>query len=469
MAKPIIRNINCFDATKDYEVEIIWTGNRSYSNKIVIYDNKTNEKVFEETQTTFSLKHKIPANTLTNGINKTWVIQAQTFDKEGTASVLSDKVLFHTFGTPQFFFRDGNNHLADGYKVTDSSYQGIIYYQSDDLEDLSSYKFYLYDVSMKLLLETDQMNDPRNITYNYRGLENNTEYYIQCMGITKNGMSLDTGLVRIFVRYTNPSQYSRIFADVLPNRGCVQVGSNIIIIQYNGDEIFSYIDGMIDLRGKNLTYDEGFIIEDDFSLQICGYNLWQNAEIFRFSNDIYSFSLTSRIYTDGTLRFRILVPNGVSHYIVYSEPLKFRNIDMITILVKRINNIYGIYVKNNGYYDEDGDYWFGEQEPIGTKKRDVWITTNDMDTYKVPKSELTVFYKNEKPENAKKDDIWLGDSKESEDGDYWFGENRPTEAKVTDIWVTEEVGETYVVPKETRVIFYQEEKPVNSKKDDIWL
>lgn len=407
MAKPIIRNINCFDATKDYEVEIIWTGNRSYSNKIVIYNNKTNEKVFEETQTTFSLKHKIPANTLTNGINKAWVIQAQTFDKEGTASVLSDKVLFHTFGTPQFFFRDGNNHLTDGYKVTDSSYQGIIYYQSDDLEDLSSYKFYLYDVSMKLLVETDQMNDPRNITYNYRGLENNTEYYIQCVGTTKNGMSLDTGLVRIFVRYTNPSTYSRIFADVLSNRGCVQVGSNIIIIQYNGDEIFNYIDGMIDLREKTLTYDEGFIIEDDFSLQICGYNLWQNAEIFRFSNDIYSFSLTSRIYTDGTLRFRILVPNGVSNYIIYSEPLKFTNSDMVTILVKRIENIYGIYVKKVGSYDEFGDFWFGSQKPLDAKKRDVWITGNEMDTQMVSKNTMVVYKEDTKPTSAKKYDLWL--------------------------------------------------------------
>lgn len=468
MAKPIIKNINCFDATKDYEVEIIWTGNRSYSNKIVIYDNRTNEKVFEETQTTFSLKHKIPANTLTNGINKTWIIQAQVFDKEGTASVLSDKVLFHTFNTPQFFFRDGNNHLADGYKVNDSSYQGIIYYQSDDLEDLESYRFYLYDVEKKLLITSERLNDRQNITYQFRGLENNTEYYIQCIGTTKNGMSLDTGIVRIYVRYTNPSQYSRIFADTLPNRGCVQVGSNIIIIQYNGEEIFEYTDGMINLIDKTLVYDEGFMIADDFSLQISGYHLWQTAEIFKFSNDNFDFSLTSRIYSDGTLRFRILVPNGLSHYVIYSEPLKFTNVDLITILVKRVNNVYGIYVKNNGYYDADGDYWFGAQEPIGTKQRDIWLTTDDMDTYKVSQTDLTIFYMNEKPSTAKKDDIWLGNYKD-EEGDYWFGANKPYESKSSDVWLTEETGETYMVAKENRIIVVQDEKPTDLKKDDIWL
>lgn len=407
MAKPIIRNINCFDATNDYEIEIIWTGNRSYSNKIIIYDNKTNEKVFEETQTTFSLKHKIPANTLTNGINKMWVIQAQTFDKEGNASVLSDKVLFHTFGTPQFFFRDGNNHLADGYKVTDSSYQGVIYYQSDDLEDLESYKFYLYDTSKKLLVETSQMNDVANITYQFRGLENNTEYYIQCTGITTNGMSLDTGLVKLFVRYTNPSTYSRIYADVLSDRGCVQVGTNVVQIQYNGDEIFNYEDGMIDLNGKTLYYDQGFMIDGDFSLQIKGKGLYQTAEIFKFQNSYYSFSLTSRIYQDGTLRFRILVPNGLNNYLIYSDPLIFSNKTMITITVRKIDNIYGIYVAKKDTEGDEGDYWFGSQKPIGVKLRDTWIVTNEMDTYMVSRDDMTEYYQDAIPESPNKDDIWL--------------------------------------------------------------
>lgn len=405
MAKPIIRNINCFDATKDYDVEITWTGNRSYANRIIIYNNKTNEKVYDDTETTFSLKHTIPRTTLSNGINKLWVIQAQVFDQNGVASALSDKVLFHTFHTPTFFFRDGNSQLEDGYKVTDSSYQGVIYYSSDDLEELESYEFYLYDTNKVLLTDSGTLTDTDNITYNYKGLENNTEYYIQCVGYTKNGMTVDTGLVRIYVRFTNPSQYSRIFADALPNRGCVQVGSNIIVIQYNGNEVFNYEDGMIDLNGKTLTYDEGFMVDGDFTLQIAGYDMWQNAEIFKFTNSYYTITLSSRVYADGKLRFRILVPNAIGNYLVYSDPLTFENTDFIVLQIKRINNIYGIYFRNNGA--DVGDYWFGGSVPTGIKDKDYWIKTDDLDTYMVNKEFLTTYYQDEKPESPNKDDFWL--------------------------------------------------------------
>ena len=92
-----------------------------------------------------------------------------------------------------------------------------------------------------------------------------------------------------------------------------------------------------------------------------------------------------------------------------------------------------------------------------------------MDTYKVSKTDLTIFYVNEKPSSAKKDDIWLGDYKDSEEGDYWFGADKPYESKAADVWLTEETGETYMVAKENRVIVVQEEKPTDLKKDDIWL
>ncbi len=51
-------------------------------------------------------------------------------------------------------------------------------------------------------------------------------------------------------------------------------------------------------------------------------------------------TLSSRIYTDNTLRFRLLVPNGVSNYLLYSEPQVFENKDMLTIAVRRKNNVY---------------------------------------------------------------------------------------------------------------------------------
>ena len=89
MAKPYIQKITPFDADKDYKISLSWTGSRAHANRIIIYDNDTNNILFDDTVSSFALKHTIPAYTLTNG--KKYVIQAQTYDVENLPSPLSDK------------------------------------------------------------------------------------------------------------------------------------------------------------------------------------------------------------------------------------------------------------------------------------------------------------------------------------------------------------------------------------------
>lgn len=347
MAKPIIKRITPFDGDLGTEIEFMWTGERSYANRVIICNNKTNETVYDETVQTCALKHVIPGETLENG--KVWSIQAQVFDREQNASALSDKILFYTFHTPDFYFKkEGGLQLEDGQPVDKSSYQAAVYYHSPDAEKISSYAFYLYDNTARLLSESSRSSDVENMVYTYKGLENDTEYYIQCKGITANGMELDTGLVKLYVKYQNPSKYSTIHTTAIPDKGCVQVSSNIILIQYNGDKIFDFEDGLIDLNNDSLFYDEGFLIDGDFSLVFSGKNLWQTAQLFTFDNGMEAFHITSRIYTDGKLRFRLSVPNGISNYILYSEPLNFTPEDMVTVLIKRSKNVYGLETRIEG-------------------------------------------------------------------------------------------------------------------------
>ena len=309
MARPIIQRITPFDANYDYEISISWTGNRAHANRIIIRDNESNEVVFNDLVSTYALKHTIPAHTLTNG--KKWVIEAQVYDEENTPSSLSEKVLFSTFTTPDFYF----DNIPDGGKLSNSSFSASIHYFSPEWENISSYNFYLYDSSKRVLLESNILNDDENINYTYKGLDNNTVYYIRCAGITVNGIFLDTGYVEISVWYENPNTYARIYATPLPSQGCVQVASNLIIIDYNGDDKFEYVDGMIDLRDKTLYYDEGILIKNDFTLLLRGKYLWQTTELLKMTNENIGLTLSSRIYTNGKLRFRLLVPNGVDNYL----------------------------------------------------------------------------------------------------------------------------------------------------------
>lgn len=401
MAKPIINKILPFDSNKPYEISFSWSGNRAHANRILIYDNETNDLVFDDMASTYALKHTIPAYTLANG--KKYVIQAQTYDVENIASPLSGKVLFYTFETPDFYF----SNIPENGKITNASFSASVYYHSSDWEDISTYKFCLYDSTRRQLLESGPMADSFNISYPFRGLENNTVYYIRCLGATVNGMELDTGFTEISVRYENPNAYARIYTTAIPSQGCVKVDTNLIIIQYNGTDSFGYTDGMIDLVGKTLYYDEGFLIEDDFTVIIRGINLWQNADIFKMSNGKHGLTLSSHIYCGGKLRFRSIVPNGVSNYLLYSEEQVFENQDMVTIAIRRKDNVYQLKVFVALGFTTEGNIWYGTQRPANTEKYDAWINV-DGNTFMVDKDGYTAFLNDVEPSDAGMDDIWIG-------------------------------------------------------------
>lgn len=403
IAKPQIKRILPFDANKDYEISISWLGNRAHSNRIFIYDNETNALIFDHTVPSYALKHTIPAHTLKNG--KKYVIQVQMISGDNSLSVLSDKVLFYTFETPEFYFENISNKSV----IDNSTFNVSIHYYSPDWEDIGKYVFYLYDSSKKLLRSSKELTDYININYTYQGLDNNNVYFIRCTGVTLNGMELDTGFIEITVKFENPNKYARLYATPLPSQGCIQVATNLVIIQYNGTDSFEYIDGMIDLRDKTLYYNKGFLIKDDFTLLLRGTSLWQTADILKMSNGDLGLTLSSRIYTDGTLRFRLLVPNGAGNYLLYSDPQVFENTDMITIAIRRKNNIYQIKIFVELEFSAEGDMWYGTERPNQRliHDNDSWINTNE-NTYVVDKKSCTTYLENIEPLNAILNDLWLG-------------------------------------------------------------
>lgn len=403
MARPTIMRIQPFDANKDYVIVVSWMGNRAHANRIIIYDNDTNNIVFDDTVSSFALKHTIPAYTLKN--SQKYTIQAQIFDVENVPSALSNKVLFYTFATPDFYFED----LSENPIISNSSFTATVHYHSDDWEDISKYVFYLYDATKKQLLQSNEMTDDYDISYTYKGLDNNTAYYVRCVGVTVNGMDLDTGYQEITIKYENPNTYARIYATPLPSQGCIQVSTNLIIIQYNGTDTFEYIDGMIDLRDKTLYYDKGFLIEGDFTVMIRGMNLWQQAELFKMSNGNLGLTLSSYIYPEGKLRFRLLVPNGVCSYLLYSEEQVFENQDMVTIVIRRKNNVYQLKVFIEPGYTKKGNIWYGTERPNHhmMDNDDNWINT-DGNTYVVSKDLYTTYLGESEPGSAVTDDLWFG-------------------------------------------------------------
>ncbi len=403
MAKPIIKPITPFDATQDFVINIVWNGNRSVSNRIIIVNAKTLDVAFDNTVKTYSLTHVIPANTLINGCE--YIIQAQTFDQENLPSVLSNKVNFYTFTNPDFYFYN----LPDNNLITSASYEVNMYYYSPDWESIDNYRFYLYDSTKKELLHSDILYDDMYLNYIYRGLDSDCVYYFRCVGVTLHGMPLDTGYVEVRVKHEQPGEYSRIYAVNNPKQGCINISSNLIIIDYNGDEVFEYENGMINLMDKTLVYDEGFNISGDFTVIIRGMHLWQTNEIFKMKNTMDDVNISSRIYSDNTLRFKVSASNGVSSYIIYSEPLRFTDKDMITLCVRRIDNIYQIKCFEKINYVAVGNFWYGFNKLSGDEvdKCDTWFYEDSI-IHKVNREDVSIFTNENELLNVKKYDLYLG-------------------------------------------------------------
>ncbi len=409
MAKPSINKIVPFDANYDKVITMTYMGDMPYSNRIIVYDAETMDIVFDDTVASFNMNHTIPAYTLQNGVK--YAIQGQAFDVESIASAISDKVYFWCFETPSFYFKGIN----DGDTIKSASLNTTVIYEQADWEDINEFQFHIYDSNKNLLNESSILYDTDDISYSFRGLGNENIYYIRCTGSTVNGMSLDTGYIKIFAYYENPNTYARIYAECDENTGLVNGYTNFKVIEASSNENYEYNNGIIDLIGKTLVYDKDFLIEGDFTITLRIKNAYHEGVILTSRNDKYGFTLSSFIYDEGKMRYKLTVPNGVNNYTLYSEELVIDNTDMLTVHIRRINNIYGIKCFVEYGYNEQTDMWFGSTRPSfkQSTQYDIWIDTDNQNTVKVNKDNVTIFYQTEEPNATELYSIWIGGDEQS--------------------------------------------------------
>ena len=408
MSKPIINSILPFDAAKESKVSMTYIGNLPQSNRIIIYDATTLSVIFDDTQSGFTLEHTIPANTLTNG--KKYAIQGQVFDSVGNASTLSDKAYFWCFATPSFYFSNVNN---DDTIATASFYANLVYDQPD-WEDIAEYRFYLYDEVKTLLIESEAFYTTDNMNYPYRGLEDDKFYYIRAIGATQNGIQMDTGYIKVFVNYENPEDYKLIYAECNDKNSVVTYQTNFVVINPSDTTTeYEYENGWINLLDKTLVYDQDFIVDGDFTMSIRGRDLYRNQTILKCSNDKMGFTLSSYIYDDGNMRYKLTVPNGICNYVLYTEPILPEINDIVTIHIRRINNIYQLYCFIDSGFQDKYNMWFGQTRPTASTLAmyDVWIDIDEPGVTRVDKDDVTVFYRKDEPTLLadEKYDIWIGE------------------------------------------------------------
>lgn len=408
MAKPIINYIYPFDATKDKRITFTFTGDLPYKNRLIIYDAETLSVIYDFTAASRVLYCTLPANTCVNGMK--YAASIQCFDMNDNPSALSDKTYFWCLDQPSFYF----SNVESGDVITTSSlYAELLYYQDQD-EELMQFQFFIYDSKQVLLAESQVYYSTDYLTYKYSGLENEKIYYIRAKGLTEHGTELDTGYIEIDVHtdYDN-ADFTNIDVVCNNNSSVVTYYTNFVIVNSVEDgSTYEYEDSYINLTNTSLHYATGIHVEGDFLLCFKIKEFYDTATLLEVADDYYGFTVSSYVYDNGDLRFKLTVPNGLTPYILYSEPFIPEPTDVFIVYVKRVNNVYQMYVYMTENPEIVTNMFFGEEEPDPSlpERYDKWLTTENDPTVEVLEGDVHRFIRTDEPVVLAKDmyDIWIG-------------------------------------------------------------
>lgn len=202
---PVLNPVAAFDATED----MLFTfssvgGNQVVSNKLIVRDATTLEKLYEDVVDSFVLEHVLPADTLLNG--SYYQATVVTYDASGAASAESAPIQFYCFSSPTFTFPN----LSSGDNITTSTYSFVAQYEQVENELLNQYSFVLYDGEDKQLYTSGVQYvgstslPPTLVVWTVSGLEDGKDYKIIVNGITAYGTQVTTGFVLFSVKYDSP-------------------------------------------------------------------------------------------------------------------------------------------------------------------------------------------------------------------------------------------------------------------------
>ena len=348
--KPILYSLNAFDKNFEQEFRFSWSGNQAFKNRLRIYTNIDNVLVYDSTQTTMQLIHTLPSSTLTNGTE--YNCEISVFDKDDIESEFSTKIIFQCLTNPSYSF----TNLIESQIVRNATFSPTLSYSQQEGELLDSYNISLYDSGQKLIYKSDTMYDTDNISDTISGLNDNSQYYLRSEGVTVNGMTVDTGYISFSVEYIKPSIFSKLPLENV--NGGIKISCNFILVEGKCSvDPPIYIDNeKIDLRSNDakVIFDEGFNIENNFTIQYVGYDFNNYEEIFSCDNG--NSRLTLNYYqtlakgdTEEKVYINLKVKGFITTYTIISNKIDVPlSTNLLHIWVRRINNLYEVKLTNLG-------------------------------------------------------------------------------------------------------------------------
>lgn len=401
--RPVIEQIDSFDATSGKSIKFYYGGNQSYGSLLKVYTaSNLSTPVYTNRVINMNYTNAIASGVLTNGVQ--YVAEIISYDNNGVASEASNKTYFWCFATPVFKF----TNITDGDILDNQSFTVSLLYEQANGVDVSQFRYELYDYQMTLLSASDYYSDYyEHASYNYNGLENNQRYYIRAYGFTTRSQKLDTGYLSVFILFEDPDAYSVLYANADNGNGVIEYNTNIRLIEPNRDNnTYTYQNDTIDLTNDKLVYDTNFVIDGDFVMAV--RHKYTTGKILTCSNLNKGFNLEVIQCPNDLFRYKLSVPNEICNYILYSLPFTMNGDNLITCWIRRKNNLYELVVFTGQDTSEEYNLFLGTIRPYSDVMRyDVWIDTNKTPTVRIEKENVVIWKQLEEPENADVGNIWI--------------------------------------------------------------
>ena len=367
LTTPILYTVSAFDKNDSKQFNFfVRGGDQVGANRLTIETNPSSglpQQVYSQIQSTYSFTHVLPANILTNGVSyqayvQTYAATDTNFQQPSTASNI---IQFTCYSTPTLIF----TNVTSGGQIQNSNYTFIARYSQNEGEILNAYVFNLYDSSSVLISTSGNLYNtssviPTDVSYNFNGFENNTQYYIEVNGVTANGTNITTGKIRFTVDYIAPVVYSLFYLTNNCSEGYITIRSNVQNIQgISYPDPPTYInDSEVDLhsvQGSYVEWNDNYIVPDNYTLRLWGRNFTPNSEILSMYNsdgaNIKLYYCVDEMFENAWLLLTVTNPSWLHSYIIESNRISYPSANTGTMVWLRcVDNIYELEFDTGVYY-----------------------------------------------------------------------------------------------------------------------
>lgn len=295
LVKPIINEIVAFDANVGSYITFSASGgDQVTANEIKIVINDSEQLVYQNKITSYSLSHTIPSNILTNGIY--YKVAVRTFDVLNNSSEWSNYQPFYCYTTPTITLNIRNNQT-----ITTHSYNVTAIYRQAQGEKIEYALIQLYD-SNNILVESsgniyNSTNPPLTFNYFISGMNNNARYTLIATAVTVNG-TVVTNKVNFRTDYGTITSTGVLTATLDACEGYVNLKSSMLTnligrsnpdpAKYINREQIDLISTVGDIDNERYSswakWDEGLIIPSDFLLRVWFYPARQPFKVIELTD-----------------------------------------------------------------------------------------------------------------------------------------------------------------------------------------